>query len=401
MGRILFAWELGANFGHLSRQIPVAESLRRRGHSVCFAVRDTAIAAQLLEPLGFDQYTQAPFYTAGKRPDRPPANYAEILWASGYAAPETLRGLVQGWLNLLRWSAADLIVADHAPSALFAAYLTELPVVCIGSGFEIPPRLSPLPSIRPWENIGADRLRRAEQVVVEHLNTIAEVYHRPRLNGIADLYRYAVRWLATLAELDHYGFRDGECYCGPVAFHGYGETLDWRAPDKPHLFAYLRPGIPGFESLLQALSRLAAEVIVVAPEGVGRFSQQGDNQRLRVVERPIRLDSAWLGQTDLAVTYAGAGTVANCLLAGTPMLLLPQNVEQYLMSLRVEQLGAGLIARQARSEQQFAEMLTGMLRASHYRQSAREFAARHAGFDVNLAIGHIVDSIEDMLCREP
>lgn len=400
MARILFAWELGANFGHLGRQIPVAVALRRRGHQVCFAVRDIAVAAQLLEPLGFDQYIQAPFFARGKRPDRPPANYAEILLASGYSDPETLRGLVRGWLNLFRWSAADLIVTDHAPSALFAAYLAELPVVCIGSGFEIPPLLSPLPSIRPWENIGADRLRRPEQWVVERLNTIAKTHGRPSVNRLADLYRYAVRWLATFAELDHYGFRDGERYCGPIAFDGHGQTLDWLDPDKPHLFAYLRPGIPGFELLLLALSRLAAEVIVVAPEGVGGFSRQrGDGQCCRIVERPIRIDRAWLGQADLAVTYAGAGTVSNCLLAGTPMLLLPQNVEQYLMALSVENLGAGLIAR-ARSERQFAEVLTGMLRISRYRQSAQAFATRYAGFDTHFAIRHIVDSIEGALCGQ-
>lgn len=45
MSRILFVWELGAHFGHLSRDIPVAQRLCEEGHQVRFAVRDTRAAA--------------------------------------------------------------------------------------------------------------------------------------------------------------------------------------------------------------------------------------------------------------------------------------------------------------------------------------------------------------------
>jgi hypothetical protein len=48
MSRIFVSWELGANFGHLTRLMPITEQLRQLGHELFFAVRDTEIAAALL-----------------------------------------------------------------------------------------------------------------------------------------------------------------------------------------------------------------------------------------------------------------------------------------------------------------------------------------------------------------
>ncbi|QPK64526.1 UDP-glucuronosyltransferase [Methylomonas sp. LL1] len=396
MSRILFAWELGANYGHLTRQLPIAEKLRKQGHAVFFAVRDTTIAARLLEPLGF-AYTQAPFDTANRRPVQPPANYAEILLASGYADPPTLCGMVRGWLSLIRLLRADSVVIDHAPTALFAAYLAGLPAAVIGTGFEIPPDRSPLPSIRPWDNIGLDRLQQAEEKVLDRLNPLTVSSGRPKLQRISELFRYASIMLASFAELDHYGVRDGQNYDGPLSTDFSGQQESWREPDKPHIFAYLRPSLPGFELLLRALSKQAAEVIVIAP-GIRRSQAEAlATNRFRLHTQPIALNNGLLQSADLAVSYAGAGTVNTCLLAGVPMLLLPQNVEQYLMSRCVETIGAGIAAKQTRNETQFSELLEQALHTPAYRQQARAFAQRHAGFNPEQTLNQTVRMIEELL----
>ncbi|QDX79879.1 hypothetical protein B9N43_00520 [Denitratisoma sp. DHT3] len=95
MTRFLFAWELGANYGHLARDIPVAIKLRNKGHQVLFAVRDTKAAAELLGRQCFP-YVQAPFCITPPRLARPPANYAELLVAEGWGSPLTLLGMVKG-----------------------------------------------------------------------------------------------------------------------------------------------------------------------------------------------------------------------------------------------------------------------------------------------------------------
>lgn len=59
MSRIILAWELGANYGHLSQLLCVAQQLRNRGHQVLFAIKNTVAAEQLLNDEKFC-YVTAP-----------------------------------------------------------------------------------------------------------------------------------------------------------------------------------------------------------------------------------------------------------------------------------------------------------------------------------------------------
>ena len=150
MSRILMAWELGANFGHVARLAPIAEQLRAAGHEVVFAVRDLKAAAEILGPRGF-AFVQAPVIHAGRRPARAPVNHAEMLSLEGYSDQAAAWGMVSGWITLVRTFRADAMVADYAPGALVAGRILGLPRAQIGTGFEIPPLASPMPSIRSWE----------------------------------------------------------------------------------------------------------------------------------------------------------------------------------------------------------------------------------------------------------
>ncbi|WP_020484129.1 glycosyltransferase [Methylomonas sp. MK1] len=394
MSRILFAWELGGNLGHMTRQLPIARRLRQQGHQVFFVVRDTAVAAQLLTPEGF-AYAQAPVNVDKKRLPHP-VNYAEILIASGYADPAVLLGLVQGWISLIRLFKADLIVVDHAPTALVAARLTALPAITIGTGFEIPPNCLPLPSIRPWETIPTERLLRAEEYVLERLNALATFLKGGTIERITDLFQGARKVLATFAELDHYGTREGENYVGPLYTGTTGQLITWHQIDKPHVFAYLRPDAPGFENLLKALSKLSAEVIVVAPGIKPAHIQAFATLNLRILTQPVQTEQLFK-MTDCAVTTGGTGTVSQCLLAGIPLLLVPQNVEQFLMSLRVEVLGAGTAARNNRQEQDFAGLLEALLKKSCYRLSARAFAQQYAGYAPAETTDNVIQLIDSTL----
>ncbi len=59
MSKILLAWESGENWGHLTRDVPVARALRARGHQVVGAVCDTRVAGEILGPAGIP-FVQAP-----------------------------------------------------------------------------------------------------------------------------------------------------------------------------------------------------------------------------------------------------------------------------------------------------------------------------------------------------
>ena len=59
MSRIIYAWELGAGYGHLAAFLPLAKALRAAGHEVIFVVKELTHAETLLGQQGF-AYLQAP-----------------------------------------------------------------------------------------------------------------------------------------------------------------------------------------------------------------------------------------------------------------------------------------------------------------------------------------------------
>jgi UDP:flavonoid glycosyltransferase YjiC (YdhE family) len=122
VSRFLLTWELGLNLGHLARLQPVAVELKKRGHAVLVAARDLGAAAYVLSAAGIS-FIQAPYLAHGHPLPHRAAGYSDILRAQGWGDLTTLRGLVEGWINLYRMFRPDVIVADYSPTAVLAAYM--------------------------------------------------------------------------------------------------------------------------------------------------------------------------------------------------------------------------------------------------------------------------------------
>ncbi|MDI1278936.1 nucleotide disphospho-sugar-binding domain-containing protein [Methylobacter sp.] len=392
MSRIFISWELGANFGHLTRLMPIAEQLRHK-HELFFAVRDTEVAAALLEPQGF-LFTQAPFWHGRACLSAPPINYAELLIAEGYCQQDGLSGMLRSWLSLFRIFQPDVVVADYSPTALLAAHIAKIPAVCIDNGFGLPPNIAPLPSIRSWESITEQRLQHAEEKVLCSINSVCRAFGGPALERLADLFNIEGTVLTTFAELDHYGRRNETEYAGPIFSNAGGQAMHWQNTHRRKVIAYLRPSVPGIDNLLKTLAELDAEVICVVP-GLKRLNRAIAN-RLRIYVKPVQLDNIILS-ADLMVSYAGSGTVCCALLAGVPLLLVPQNVEQYVFSCRVDELGAGLVMGTNRSEADFRISLQQLLDEGRFRAAAKAFASRHSGFHPEQAVSFAVRVIETVI----
>src|ERR1700676_148342 len=110
MSRILLTWELGLNFGHLARLLPIARQLKSRGHAVLVAARELASAARVLGPHSIS-FVQAPYLAESHPLPHRPAGYADVLRAQGWGDRITLRGLTEGWINLYRMFRPDIVVA--------------------------------------------------------------------------------------------------------------------------------------------------------------------------------------------------------------------------------------------------------------------------------------------------
>jgi len=349
----------------------------------------------VLGPAGLP-FVQAPLAQPGREQPEGPASYAELLLHQGWHAREPLWALVHGWVNLFRTFRPDLLLADHSPAALLAARAARLPAVQIGNGFELPPAASPLPSIRVWEEVPEARLVASEGSALANANAVFHAFKAPPLERLADLFDLAGKVYATFAELDHYGERAGVEYVGPAYSLDLGERVDWPLGEGPRVFAYLRPLVAGAEALLEALAERRGPGVCAAvgfsAETIARFARD----HLRVVPGPVAL-APLLEGASAAVTYGSIGTLAPFLLAGVPVLMVPQTVEQYLVSRRVEAWGGGLLVRGARTRSAFAAAIERLVGEASYRERAAAFAAKHRGFHPDQVTERAVTIAEEVL----
>lgn len=395
MSRILIAWELGGNLGHLARLVPLARRLRASGHQVLLAIRDLRVGAMMCAPHSLP-YVQSPLPAQAGNKNLPPASYAEILLCEGFANPMDLRGRVDAWFSLYRAWSPDAVVIDHAPTALFCARLASIPALSISSGFEIPPNTSPLPTIRPWEAISMGRLEQAEARVVANMNHIARMHAGARLETLTQLFDWGQCAFTTFPELDHYGPRPESMYIGPVFGDVEATRADWRGCSEQRILAYLRANAPGVKSLLRVLRSSGHEVICIVPDMPRPWRVELDGPAMRIFDNPLDI-AHLLPATSLVVSYGGSGMINSALLAGVPLLLNPRNVEQYLSAKRVSAFGAGWVMEQRRQETDYIHALKVLLSEVSYVKHARTFAEKHGAHTSRAALVNLENSINSLL----
>jgi len=395
MASILYAWEFGANLGHVGTFMPIARELRQRGNDVHWVVTQPHQAVKLLPAESFT-WLQAPTIPEQRR-EGPPLNYAEILLRFGYANDSDLLGLTVAWRELLRLTNAQVVLADHAPTAILAARTLNIPVMLFGSGFFAPPQVHPTPNMRPWMPVPQQRLLDADFIVLSAVNAVLARFNSLPLRQLSELFEVAEDSLLSFPELDHYPDRGPARYWGmlPAAVAANSEWPEPRIPGGLKVFAYLRPETPHIEVTLATLQRLAGSVLIYAPgltnETVARFT----TRHLRF--SPVPVDLNQIARTaDAGVTYASPAATVAFLMAGKPVLMIPGHLEQFLFAKRVEDMGAGLIQNPEQAADDLPARLERVLTDSGFRTNASAFAAKYANFDQNAVMIHIVNRIEEL-----
>ena len=394
MSRVLFCWELGGDYGHLSRQLPVALELQRRGHEPVFAVRDLTGAEAILGHHGL-RWLQAPLWI-GQLTNLPPAiSYPELLMRFGFLDARGLTGICRAWRNLIELVSPQALVLDHAPTALLATRGLELPRLNLGDGFCIPPRLRPLPAFRWWQRENAARLQDSERHAWQTANQVLITLGAPPLVDFSEIAVCDANVFCTFRELDHYPERPDGDYAGPIFSLGQGIPADWPQVGEQRIFAYLKPGFPDLERVLEALCKSPASVLAHVPGASRQMLTRFSTANMAVSERPLDMQQA-SAQCDLAVCHAGAGTTAAMLLAGKPLLLLPMQMEQTMTAKRLEALGVAL-AMPREAVAQAPRFLKRALAEPSLAARARSFALDHSGYDQRATVQLAADRCESLL----
>ena len=380
MKTVLIAWELGSGLGHVMRASAFAEQFAQRGFRVVVCLRELADCAvarwpQDISLLQSPMASRLPGLTA-------PANYGEILFASGYHDGNQLSALIASWSHLIELVDPAVIITDHAPTAHLAARLCGVAVVRIGTGFFAPPPQSPTPRFRTWHAVDHERMAAAEARVLQTVNEMQKLFAEPLATSLSAALVPDLDLIAGWPELDCYAHYRPQ---GSVTYIGNERIVAQSAPPSPpanghgkkRIAAYLKGGYGALEPVLRALGSgysTIAYVTSLHQEMRGRWSSDS------LWFSPEPLNMIALAQScDLLVCHAGAGTAPLFLEAGKPVLLLPYQAEQRTNADKIVATGAGLSIDESLVEASFATQLGHLTAVPDFTDAAQVLAQRWSG----------------------
>jgi hypothetical protein len=394
----MLAWEFGSGLGHVGRLAPIARALLTRGHLVDLMFKDVVQPRTVLGDLPVRLFQSPVWQHRTMGLPQPQVSLAEILLGAGWLTPASLEALVRGWLAVFEAAGTDRLLADYAPTAVLAARVAGIPTASIGIGFYVPPDQAPIPPFRDWEPIQPGRVAHHDQQALDNANAvIAKLGGRP-LDRLAEVFRGQAPLLCTWEELDHYrrgALPEGQQYLGPTLSVSGGLSPQWPPGPGPKVFAYLRKSHPEHAAVLQALVDEGCSAVVFMPEVAAGAPAPVTSSRLSYSPGPVNLAHA-LPHCQLVVCHGGAGVLNEALLQGVPTLLLPQQAEQFLISRRVHEQGAGLNAPQTGHPPHPRQLVRQLLSDPRHRQAAQDMARRHQGHDHAHQLTQLVAALEGL-----
>ncbi len=365
--RVLFANEMGEGHGHMAPCSSLLESLAGDGWEIAAAVRDTAAgtshfaecrASILQSPVCVAQFEGLP---------QEEIDYHEVLFKFGYAHVPTLTGMLAAWHSLLLLVKPDFVLANTAPGAQLVARSLRIPVLRLGTGWNCPPDLDPMPLIRGWNAEIEGRRDASQRLALATANASLQACGLAPLSAVTELHAFPTL-LCTYPELDPYAaVRKEVTYVGLLP-QGRRTRSTGATPDCD-VFAYTRV-TRHTDLLLDDLRRLPVKSAAwIADLGESdRLARTGGN--LRLLEGPADLDAV-LARARVVVGYASHGLTAAALLAGKPLLMMPMHHEQYLTAKRVEDAGAGLVVLPWEERPKLARLLRRLLEEPAFAANAR------------------------------
>lgn len=397
MKHLVFCWEYGAGYGHIAGFIPIAKYLKSAGVKVSWILKHLD-HAHLIRENGFEDewILQAPIAKNTNATKQQTVNYSQIMTFLGFSNEQACLNLVSSWRDSLQLLNADMIVADHAPAAIIASQTLNIKRCMIGTGFFSPPRVDKTPAFSLFNNVPENKIAELDNYLVKVANYTLTHFKQQPITKVAELFSVEEDFLCTFPELDHYTNRKNQEYWGARFSSSMGKKIDFTS-DKFKIFVYIHSNMRDFEQLLTALNNIEAETILHVPKlNVERASLQFTN--LTFSPEPIEMDHV-LNQVDLAICNAGHGTVAAVLLAGKRLLLVPNQLEQRILTQRLIQQGLAATFYSSNRQVDFETTLTQMMLDSKIQANVQNFQNLYWGYDSKDQAKAIADCCLDILAE--
>lgn len=350
--KVLFTWELGAGFGHLSPIYRVAKKFHEKGYEIWFA-------SQYLDDVhkvftGFPVKTiQAPT-NFNKQKDNSIVCYADILFNIGYSNAEELAIFINSWKNIYELIKPDLIVHDYSPTAMLASLEIDSQKIYIGSTFSNQKDIMKKEghqSARLYEYIhtdqSKDRLEKhseaVEIMVLNNINTALTSCGMKTILNISDIYSDINKTIyLTLPELDHYQRNEYDSDTHFIVSEGFksNNLIQW--PDSEtaiKIFGYLKIKTYSKDSIAVLLKALKDKRFSSILYLAGDFSISEElPNNIKLVTQPVNIEMMQK-QADVFLCNANLNSVIDFLMSSTPIGMLPLTPEQELLAGAAESKG--------------------------------------------------------------
>ena len=394
---ILIAWELGGGLGHITRISSIAAGFIAECCRVSLCLKDLSRAYEFVSHLPIGLY-QAPAWLPQLRTDREPVCSSDILLHHGYGSAKGLFSLTMAWQSLFEILQPDLLVLDYAPTALLAARGWDMPKIVISSGFgERSPGLPDL-CLRPWHEQGKELTLASEKLVVSVANRVLIKRGARLLKRVSDIYQVDHFFLFMIPEIDMQKDWESATYLRPPEEPGRMEPAAWPQGAGQKVFAYLKPSSVHCLATIQSIAELDCVGLIVCAGLSKKVMERFKRPGLEILTEPRYITKALEG-ADVVVCHAGKNTISQALLVGKPVLLIPEQLEQFLNSLQVEKQGAGTYIRKDASQDQIRDALAQLMNESRFREASQSLAKRNADLNQGDPVAKIVGYCEQLMAN--
>ncbi len=397
MSKVLLTWELGANAGYVNPLGAIAAEMKRRGHDVMVSVRDLAAGEKYLTPLGI-KIIQTPVWNGhGNFRLHSAVNYAELLMHAGYLDVEQVSGQIRSWINLIELLKPSMILANHSPSVLLAARVCGIPAVQFGSGFHLPPKLSPMPSMQPWAKVSPQRFISSEEKMLGVINHALHRCNGKPLENLFDVFG-GTCYLTTLPETDHYGMREDVAYWGFIQSSQNAVEPVWPVLEGPKVYVYMQSYSRPYKSLIYSLKDLGWPVLVVSRGITEREVKSFNASNIRFSSELVSLGSV-AQQADVVATNCNHGTTVELLRRGCKQLVIPLQVEQALLAYRLSNQGLVVSAKPELSD--YSNLIKEIYGSFELEDNVKKFHQSYGDMNPQHQLAYLVSDIEGNLSSFP
>lgn len=391
MKRVVFCWELGGNYGHIAGFVGLARAFTSRDCEVVFVLRNLQYAGLLGDGV---TCVQAPIPNIIPH-QRDSYSYTGILASIGYRDKTVLAAYVDAWRKLLEEYQADLVVADHAPTAILAGQSIGVPVAAIGTGFVIPPFTTNFPQFT--SNLVEPDVGLDEQILA-NINYAMLLCGGQALDNLGDIFGRAQSYLCTLPELDHYGVRADAEYWGPLFSANQGLEPQWPALMGARIFAYLTVKLTNLEQVIAGLAQLSCPVLLHIPGLSEEQCAAWSVPSIKIEARAVNMGSVF-AQAEMIVSQGGMGMSAQCILTGARHVIIPTQMEQVMLARRLSDIGLAYAVNAETAFDEYGAVFNRALTCKVLAKNSKILAQKYQGFSQDEQLDALVEDMLDLLLR--